>query len=57
MKYFAGFEAVGLMEECQRNGDTEMAHAEADTILLRVLKSQGHHALCLRFLELQKWYA
>jgi len=50
-------EAVEQMKECVKNGDTEVAHLNADKILCDVLKQLGAEELVDVYKKVDKWYA
>ena len=49
--------ALAKMRALQKMGDTERAHAEADEILLRVLRDLGCGLLVEEWEKVDKWYA
>lgn len=50
-------EAVEKMKECVNNGDTEVAHLDADNILCDVLTQLGYKELVDLYDKVKKWYA
>ena len=50
-------EAVEKMKECVNNGDTEVAHLDADDILCDVLTQLGYKELVDIYEKVKKWYA
>lgn len=50
-------EAVEKMKECVNNGDTEVAHLDADNILCDVLTQLGYKELVDLYEKVNKWYA
>ena len=50
-------EAVEKMKECVNNGDTEVAHLDADNILCDVLTQLGYKELVDLYEKVKKWYA
>lgn len=50
-------EAVEKMKECVNNGDTEVAHIDADNILCDVLTQLGYKELVDLYEKVKKWYA
>lgn len=50
-------EAVEKMKECVNNGDTEVAHIDADDILCDVLTQLGYKELVDLYEKVKKWYA
>lgn len=50
-------EAVEKMKECVNNGDTEVAHLEADAVLCDVLTQLGYKELVDFYEKVKKWYA
>lgn len=50
-------EAVEKMKECVNNGDTEVAHLDADDILCDVLTQLGYKELVDLYEKVNKWYA
>lgn len=45
------------MRSAVRSGDTEAAHAEADRILVTLLRQLGYKELCDLYEQVDKWYA
>ena len=50
-------EAVEKMKECVNNGDTEVAHLDADNIICDVLTQLGYKELVDLYEKVKKWYA
>lgn len=50
-------EAVEKMKECVNNGDTEVAHLDADAVLCDVLTQLGYKELVDLYEKVKKWYA
>lgn len=50
-------EAVEKMKECVNNGDTEVAHLDADNILCDVLTQLGYKELVDLYEKVKNWYA
>lgn len=51
-------EAVERLVECQRNGDTEGAHSEADRVLCERLRALGEVEVVAAWEAIHlKWYA
>ena len=50
-------EAIKVLKEEQRSGDTELAHGRADNVLCELLTSLGHADVVAEFEEINKWYA
>lgn len=50
-------EAVEKMKECVNNGDTEVAHLDADAVLCDVLTQLGYKELVDVYNQVGKWYA
>lgn len=50
-------EAIEKMKECVNNGDTEVAHLDADDILCDVLTQLGYKELVDLYEKVKKWYA
>ena len=49
--------AIAKLKACQENGDTEAAHADADSILCRLLIDLGYADVAAEFYRVSKWYA
>lgn len=49
--------AVELLKKEQLNTDTEMAHCNADEILLSLLVDLGYYEVVKEFNKIEKWYA
>ena len=45
------------MKECVNNGDTEVAHINADAVLCDVLTQLGYKELVDLYEKVKKWYA
>ena len=50
-------EAIEKMKECVNNGDTEVAHINADAVLCDVLTQLGYKELVDLYEKVKKWYA
>lgn len=50
-------EALSALRECQKYGDKELAHIEADQILCTLLTQEGFNDVVDEFTKLDKWYA
>lgn len=50
-------EAVEKKKECVNNGDTEVAHLDADAVLCDVLTQLGYKELVDLYEKVKKWYA
>ena len=50
-------EAIEKMKECVNNGDTEVAHLDADSVLCDVLTQLGYKELVDLYEKVKKWYA
>ena len=50
-------EAIEKMKECVNNGDTEVAHINADAVLCNVLTQLGYKELVDLYEKVKKWYA
>ena len=50
-------EAIEKMKECVNNGDTEVAHINADAVLCDVLTQLGYKELVDLSEKVKKWYA
>lgn len=50
-------EAVSTLRYMRENGDTEMAHMEADRILCELLSSLGYEDVVEEWSKIHKWYA
>ncbi len=50
-------EAIEKLNDCIDNDDTEMAHADADSVLTELLKSLGYRDVVNVFSCVKKWYA
>ena len=49
--------AIEKMNECLNNGDTEVAHINADAVLCDVLTQLGYKELVDLYEKVKKWYA
>ena len=49
--------AISELKDCQRNGDTEAAHSDADSILCQLLIDMGYADVVEEFDKIDKWYA
>ena len=50
-------EAIEKMKECVNNGDTEVAHINAEAVLCDVLTQLGYKELVDLYEKVKKWYA
>lgn len=50
-------QAIAKLKELAKSGDYEMAHSEADEVLLKLLTALGHKDVVKAFDEVGKWYA
>ena len=50
-------EAIEKMKECVNNGDTEVAHINADAVHCDVLTQLGYKELVDLYEKVKKWYA
>lgn len=50
-------EAVKLLKAQQENGDTETAHAVADSIICDLLETLGYGDVVAEYRKVEKWYA
>lgn len=50
-------EAVAELIECQKNGDTEMAHGIADGVLCRLLAALGYGDVVAEYDKVDKWFS
>jgi hypothetical protein len=50
-------EAIEKLKECQKNGDTEAAHSEADDVLCQLLNALGYAIVVAEYEKIDKWYA
>jgi hypothetical protein len=49
--------AINLLRMEQKNGDTEMAHHNADGVLCELLKALGYSDVVEEWAKVEKWYA
>jgi hypothetical protein len=42
---------------CEADGDAEAAHAEADGLLVEIVRAYGHDGIADQFEKMLKWYA
>jgi len=49
--------AIRAMKECIDNGDTEVAHGNADDLLCNLLVELGYKKVIDVYNEVDKWYA
>ena len=50
-------EALAQLAECQANGDTEVAHPEADSVLCKLLTTLGYDDVVAEYDKVDKWFA
>lgn len=50
-------EALAELIECQNNGDTESAHANADDVLCNLLDALGYGDVVAEYYRVSKWFA
>ena len=50
-------EAISELQKEQRNGDTEVAHGNADDTLCELLISLGYQDVVDEWIAVEKWYA
>jgi len=50
-------EYVQKMQGCVDNGDTEVAHGDADDLLCELLRKLGYNEVVARYYDVKKWYA
>jgi hypothetical protein len=50
-------EAIEKLKECQKSGDTEAAHSEADDVLCQLLNALGYAIVVKEYEKIDKWYA
>lgn len=50
-------EYVEKMKECVENGDTEVAHCDADDLLCEFLRKLNYNKLVGKYLEIKRWFA
>ncbi len=50
-------EAIRKLKEEQTNGDTEIAHVNADDILCNLLSELGFEDVVTEYAKVRKWYA
>ncbi len=50
-------QAIEELKNEQSNGDTEMAHGNADDILCKLLASLGYAEVVAEYEKVSKWYA
>lgn len=50
-------EALKKLKESQDNGDTELAHGDADDVLCELLESLGYEDVVAEYKRVDKWYA
>jgi len=50
-------EVIQRLKEAQDNGDTEMAHSDADEVLCEMLDSLGYADVVTEYRLVSKWYA
>jgi len=49
-------QAITKLRECQRIGDEEEAHGDADGVLCDLLTSLGYEEVVAEWLKVRKWY-
>lgn len=50
-------EAIWLLDEIAKSGDTEAAHRNADKVLCALLKTMGFDDVVEAWEKVEKWYA
>ena len=50
-------EVIAKLIECQNNGDTEMAHGNADDLLCEFLTALGYADVVAEYDKVDKWFA
>lgn len=50
-------QAIDMLRECQKSGDTEAAHSDADDVLCQLLSALGYNNVVLEWNKVLKWYA
>lgn len=50
-------EAIEKLKHCQKSGDTECAHSDADDVLCELLVSLGYEDVIAEYALVDKWYA
>ena len=50
-------EAINELIACQQNGDTELAHENADEVLCDLLESLGYGEVVTEYCKVDKWFA
>ena len=50
-------EAMTKLAECQKNDDTEAAHAAADDVLCELLDELGYSDVVAEYHKVHKWFA
>lgn len=50
-------EALAKLLECQKNNDTETAHADADDVLCELLETLGYGDVVVEYAKVHKWFA
>jgi hypothetical protein len=50
-------EVIEKLVVCQHNGDTEIAHSEADDILCDFLTALGYADVVAEYMKVDKWFA
>ena len=50
-------EAIQELKLQQKNGDTEVAHSNADDVLCALLSALGYNDVVAEYHKVNKWYA
>jgi len=50
-------EAILQLNDAINCGDIEIAHGDADEILIKLLRSLGYDDICDLWYKVEKWYA
>lgn len=50
-------EVIAKLIDCQKNGDTEMAHSQADDLLCEFLAALGYADVVAEYEKVDKWFA
>ena len=50
-------EALEELDKCQKDGDTELAHSNADDVLCGLLHELGYGDVVAEYHKVHKWFA
>lgn len=57
LENLVSFDAKGKLQDLLENGDTEVAHFEADLVLRKMLLDLGYEEEIALYDQIEKWFA